>query len=103
MESGLMQLWVLFKWILPAAIGSGLAVFIDSTESTFKRKFGLFLFGALVSILAGGACIEWFDIKGSAVQGFIYWAWGVWGMGIVIQITKQLPIIITNLRDKYTK
>jgi undecaprenyl pyrophosphate phosphatase UppP len=103
MESVVLQAWILFKWFLPAAIGSGLAVFIDKTENTVQRKIGLFIFGAIISIICGGACIEYFHITSSTFQGLIYWAWGVWGMGIVIQLTHQIPEAITNIREKYLK
>lgn len=103
MEAGILQIWLSIKWLVFAAMGSGLTVIMDKTDNTNKQKFLLFIFGAIVSIIAGGASIEYFNIKGNAVQGFVYWAWGVWGMGIVIQITQQIPNILANLRDKFTK
>lgn len=98
-----LQLWITFKWVIFASIGSGLSVMMDKTQNTIKQKFILFIFGALVSIIAGGAFIEYCAIKGSAVQAFIYWSCGLWGMGIVLQVTKQIPEAIANLRDKFTK
>jgi len=103
MEAAFTHLWILFKWILPAAIGSALAVFIDNTEITYKRKIGLFFFGAFISIFVGGAIVEHYHITSSAVQGLIYFGLGVWGMGIVIQVSKQIPEAITNIREKYLK
>lgn len=103
MESGIIQLWLAVKWLVFAAIGSGISVMMDKTVNTTKRKFLLFIVGAIVSIICGGACIELFVIKGGAVQGFIYWAWGLWGMGIIVQIMEKLPTAVSNLVDKYTK
>jgi hypothetical protein len=103
MESGIIQLWLAVKWLVFAAIGSGLSVLMDKTENTSRQKFYLFLLGAIISIFAGGAMIEWLNVKGPAIQGFIYWAWGLWGVGIVIQVTQQIPAAVSNLRDKFTK
>lgn len=103
MEAAILQIWLTIKWVVFAAIGSGLSVMMDKEENTGRQKFFLFFCGALVSIIAGGACIEYFAVKGSAVQAFVYWSCGLWGMGILMQITKQIPIAISNLRDKFTK
>ena len=110
MESGILQIWLSVKWLVFAAIGSGISVLTDKEESTNKQKLLLFFVGAVVSIIAGGACIEVFQIHGGAVQGFIYWAWGLWGMGIILQITKLLPKLFDllpdgakNLIEKFTK
>ncbi len=103
MESGIWQVWLSIKWLVFAVVGSGLSVMMDKAESTNKKKWLLFIFGAIVSIIAGGASIEYFSIKGGAVQGFIYWAFGVWGMGVINQVTQQIPATISNLRDKFTK
>ncbi len=110
MESGLWQLWIIFKWLLPAAVGSALAVFIDNTEITYKRKVGLFFFGAFISIIVGGAIVENYHIVNTPTQGLIYFGLGVWGMGIIIQVSKQLPEVakqipdaITNIREKWLK
>jgi hypothetical protein len=110
MESGIFQIGIFLKWLAIGAVGSGLSVFLDKEPKTFWTKCALFLFGAFIAIIAGAALIEVFQIKSPAVQGFAYWACGLWGMGIIIGITKQIPKVLDllpegakNLIEKYTK
>lgn len=88
------------KWIAPAAIGSGFAVFIDRTENATRRKLGLFLFGATLAAVFGGGMIEYWNIQPGFIQASIYMGWGLWGVGIVIQVTHLTPEFVRELKDR---
>lgn len=88
------------KWIAPAAIGSGFAVFIDRTENTKLRRLGLFFFGAFIAAVFGGGMIEYWNIQPGFIQASIYMGWGLWGVGIVIQITHRTPEFISELKER---
>lgn len=103
MGEAVLQAWLIFKWFVFAALGSGLAVFIDKTEekdNSWKRKLGWFFFGATMSIVFGSAFIEWQGIAAQAMQGAIYFGMGVWSMGIAIQVAEKLPSFINQIADK---
>jgi hypothetical protein len=100
MGEGALQVWLVFKWLVPVAFGSGLAVFLDKTENTFKRKCCLFFFGAAISVIGGGAIIEHYPNLGNAAQGLIYFSLGLWGMGIVVQLSEKIPPAVSRLFDK---
>lgn len=99
MGEGALQVWLVFKWLIPVAVGSGLSIFLDKTENTTKRKCWLFLFGASISILLGGAIIEHYPHLGNAAQGLIYFSIGLWGMGIIVQMTEKIPPAFSKLFD----
>lgn len=100
MGEGALQVWLVVKWLIPAAIGSGLAVFIDDTENKLTAKAWWFFYGASISVIAGSAFIEWQNIQAQTMQGLIYFGIGVWGMGLSIQITKKIPSFINQIADK---
>jgi hypothetical protein len=100
MGEGALQVWLVFKWLVPVAIGSGLSVFLDKTENTTKMKCWLFLFGASISVLVGGAIIEQYPTLGNASQGLIYFSLGLWGMGLIVQLTEKIPPAFSKLFDK---
>lgn len=100
MESLLETLLAFLKWIAPAAIGSGFAVFIDRTENTKLRRLGLFFFGATLAAVFGGGMIEYWDIQPGFIQASIYMGWGLWGVGIVIQVTHITPEFVRELKDR---
>ena len=106
----ILYIWASVKWWIFGAVGSGLSIMINKSEENTSQKFMLFASGAIVSVIGGEAIIEIFSITGKASQGLIYWSLGVWGMGIIIQMNKQipkvfdmLPDIIKNIVEKFTK
>lgn len=103
MESTIaLKLWAALKWILPAALGSAIAVFLGDKTHPVKG-FSMFVAGSCVAGIFGGGIIEYFAIKPGMLQASIYLAVGLWGMGVIIQVYKQIPMALENLREKFTK
>jgi len=100
MESLLIKIGVILKWLFPAAVGSGMAIFIAKEPNTDKRKFLLFIFGIAISGILGGGLVEYFSIHMTMVQAAIYFGVGVWGIGIITQINDQLPQLIRAFFSK---
>lgn len=96
MESILIKIGLILKWLIPAAVGSGMAIFLDKSVNTTRYKIGLFIFGVFVSAFFGGTMVEYWDIKFKMMQAAIYFSWALWGCGIIVQINDQMPEIIRN-------
>lgn len=101
MESLLIKLGIVLKWLLPASIGSGIAVLINKEKTTNLHKFLVFVFGLCISVFVGGGIVEYFDIQMKAVQATIYFGLGLWGIGILMQINEQMPQIFRALFSKF--
>ena len=106
----IIYVWASIKWWIFGAFGSGLSIMINKSEENTSQKFMLFASGAMISVIGGEAIIEIFSISGKASAGLIYWSLGVWGMGIIIELNKQLPKIfdlfpemVKNIVEKFTK
>lgn len=96
------KIGAILKWLFPAAVGSLIAVLIGP-QTTPVKGFGMFFAGIITSSYFGSGIIEYWDIQPGAVAACIYLGLGLWGMGIIIQCYKQIPELITGLREKWTK
>jgi hypothetical protein len=98
---GLFQAWVIIKWLFIASLGSALAVFLNKTERTKFEKAAWFFFGAVTSIILGPVFIEWREIHSQAMQGLVYYAFGLWGMGLAIQTAERAPFWFRSAVEKW--
>lgn len=103
MESAFyIKLVAILKWLLPASVGSAIAVSIGPKYALAKAA-GMFIAGVAISGYGGGAIIAHYQIEPGPIQAFIYLAIGLWGLGAVIAITKELPGLVKGLTDKWLK
>lgn len=96
-----LKILAVFKWLFPAALGSAIAVFIGEKSSPYKSMF-MFVCGCLISSIFGGGIIEHWGIPVGMIQASIYLSCGLWGMGLIIQIYRQIPVAVSKIIDKYT-
>lgn len=104
MESIFAKVWLWLVSLIPAAIGSGLSIFLGKETKALSPLviFCTFVFGISLAHLLGGAAIEHWDIDPlSYIASSIRVSIGFMGMAVLAETKIQLPLLITQLRKRF--
>ena len=104
MESIMAKVWIWIISLVPAAIGSGLSLFLgkDTKQLSYFVILSTFLFGIGLAHLLGGAAIEYWHIDPlSYIASSIQVSIGFMGMAILAELKLQLPVMISAIRKKF--
>lgn len=95
MEYTMIKIGYAMKWLIPAALGAGIAVWLKAAKGdmTYTQGFWIFVFGTGVSSVLGGFLVERYSIPPGSIQALIYMGTGIWGLGTIIQMDNLFPQI----------
>ena len=86
--------------LVPSAIGSAIALKLNTTElSTIGRLFS-FLCGVGISHYFGGAGVEHFELEGFQADAVRVMA-GMFGLSLAATLNTQIPSLVSSARTKY--
>jgi hypothetical protein len=105
-------LWVIIykciNWtvgLLPAIFGSAFLIFNDRQEFKSQSRWipaFTFIFGIIIGYNGGGALCEWLDISRNTFIAFsMQFTLGWMGIGILVQIRKNIPEWMDAAKRKY--
>lgn len=100
MEAVAIKFGLVLKWLIPSALGSAIGVYIGKRVNAAEGFF-LFVVGVGIAAYVGAGIVEYYAIQPGAIQACIYLGTGIWGLGIIIQITRQLPEIVKAKLEKW--
>ena len=96
-------LWLL--GLIPAIFGSAFLIFNDRAEFANNSKWIpiiTFIFGIVIGYNGGGAFCEWQDIEiGSFIAFTVQFSMGWMGIGILVQMRKNIPDWLDAIKTKY--
>lgn len=100
MEYTIIKVGAFIKWIFPAALGAGIAVW------TKKDIFGwdkliMFGLGTGTAVIVGGGIIDLYNVTIESIKGVMYFISGTWGIGVIKQLNDRVPVWVQSKLDKW--
>lgn len=102
MEALTIKMFAALKWLFPAVLGSAFAAYSGERQTPVKT-FISFVSGVVTAAIFGGAAIQYWSVPVGWLQAAIYFSIGLWGMGIVIQISEKTPNAIDAIIQRLTR
>jgi hypothetical protein len=100
MEYTVIKVGAFLKWIFPAALGAGIAVWTNKGVIGWDKLI-MFLFGTGAALIVGGGIIDYYDVNVESIKGVMYFGCGIWGIGIIKQINNRVPLWVQAKLDKW--
>lgn len=103
METLITKLTMWLGAILPAVLGSALALFFNRAAQLSRAEIACnFVFGAYIGYLLGGAAIEYWVINPLSFIAFaIMFSIGLMGMATLAQVMLNIPKTVELVRKKW--